>query len=139
MSRRSTGIALALYTVLVLVITMTPQRPGPGVIGAIVDTVLGAVHGWGLLLWVDYSVVEFTANILMFVPLGVLVAVILPRRLRWMLLLIGTVFSTLIELTQLLIPGRFSDVRDVIANSAGFLIGAGVVLLAKVIRKRSGE
>lgn len=135
MTIRPAGIALAIYTVIVLAITMTPQKPGPGLIDKVVNTVLDALHGKGLLLWVDYSLVEFTANILMFVPLGVLVAIVLPRRLRWLLLVIGTVFSTLIELTQLLIPGRFSDVGDVIANSAGFLIGAGLTLLVKAIRR----
>ncbi|CAN5149610.1 hypothetical protein BH11ACT4_BH11ACT4_06220 [soil metagenome] len=134
-ARRITVILLALYTGLVLIITMTPQGRAPGVINRVVNAVLDAVHGRGLLLWVDYSVVEFTANILMFVPLGVLVALLVARRLRWILFVVGTAFSTAIELTQTVIPGRVPDVRDVMANSAGFLLGAAIVLALRQGRK----
>ncbi|WOC60205.1 VanZ family protein [Paenarthrobacter sp. AT5] len=42
------------------------------------------------------------------------------------MLLLGAVTSTFIELMQLLIPGRVTALSDVIANTAGGLIGAAV-------------
>ena len=60
----------------------------------------------------------------MFVPLGVLV---LPLKRRWWLLFAGTAFSALIETYQaLFLPGRYPELRDVLSNSIGFLLGACV-------------
>lgn len=134
--RRLVVPLLALYAAFVLWVTLSPRMPGTGFIRQLVEAVLAALHGAGVPRWVDYSVAEFSGNILMFVPLGMLVALLIPRRSRWALLLIGTLFSASIELTQTMVPGRVSDVRDVIANSTGFLLGAAVAVLAWQGRRR---
>lgn len=70
---------------------------------------------------------EFVSNIVMFVPFGLLTTFLWPSRWNWWrMLLLGAATSTFIELMQLLIPGRVTALSDVIANTAGGLIGAAV-------------
>jgi glycopeptide antibiotics resistance protein len=72
--------------------------------------------------------VEFAANILLFVPLGVLVAALLGGRRQWWAVPIGAMLSGLIEVAQLLfLPSRVPDGRDVLANTLGTVIGAVIV------------
>lgn len=76
-------------------------------------------------------VLEFLANIVLFVPFGGLVALAFPGT-RWVtVLLVGCLASTGIELVQLAIPSRVATVSDVIANTAGTGVG---LLLARVRR-----
>lgn len=123
--RRIVMVMLAVYTVFVLVITLSPQMPGSGFVSRLVSRVLASLHARGMFEFVDYLVVEFIGNILMFVPLGVLVALLIARRQWWVLLFAGTVFSGFIELGQLLfLPDRVPEVRDLTSNSTGFILGA---------------
>jgi glycopeptide antibiotics resistance protein len=80
--------------------------------------------------WLGYSLVEFTANILLFVPVGLL-AVILAGPRRWYLgVLAGFVASCTIELGQLLfLPDRFATLADVVANTGGATIGTALALM----------
>ena len=127
--------ALAAYTVFVLVMTLTPRGVGDGVLTRWVKNVLDDLHARGIALWVDFLTIEFIANIMMFVPLGLLTALVLDRRRWWLLLVVGTAFSCFIELWQLVfLPERFPDWRDLVSNTIGFLIGAGVGVL---IRRRA--
>lgn len=80
--------------------------------------------------WITYSRVEFSANIAMFVPIGVFLLLLLGRRQWWLAIVLGFLMTVSIELAQLYIPGRVSDVRDVISNTTGATIG---VLLALVL------
>lgn len=129
-TRRVNAVALAVYTAFVLVVTLSPRMPGSRFADGFVNSVLGWFHDRGLLVGVEYLDIEFLANIGMFVPLGVLVALLVPRRARWTLLLIGTAFSGFIETYQaLFLPGRYPEWRDVLSNSTGFLLGAGITLL----------
>ena len=138
MRRAPIAAALAVYTAFVLVVTLTPRMPGTSSIALLVNAALAELRSRGLLVGVEYDTVEFFANIGMFVPLGVLTAVLLPRRARWVLLFAGTAFSGFIELYQLLLlPGRVGEWRDVLSNSLGFLLGAGVVAIIR--RSRSGD
>ena len=80
--------------------------------------------------WSTGSSFEFTANILMFVPVGVLFAMLLGAR-RWLLALgAATLLTCAIEVAQIPLDDRISDPRDLLANSAGAAIGlalAGMV------------
>ena len=89
--------------------------------------------------FVDYSALEVAANVLFFVPLGVLVAAMLPRRIWWLSVVIGVAFSVCIEVGQLLfLPGRFASWDDILANSVGTAVGAVIVLIARALaRSRS--
>ena len=90
-----------------------------------------------LTSWITYDRVEFTANIAMFVPLGLLFVLVLGRRRWWLAMLIGIALTVTIELSQLGIPGRVSDPRDVLANSLGAMLGVVVALLVTIPRRGS--
>lgn len=88
---------------------------------------LDAIERWIPLL--SYELIEFSANVVMFVPLGFLLAVLLRRR-RWLVLPLAIAVTLLIEVGQaLLLPERTPSLRDVVANTAGAAIGLAVVLL----------
>lgn len=133
--RRRVVIALLVaYAACVLVITLSPRMPGSGFVHRVVDRVLASLHARGLFEWVDFLVVEFFGNILMFVPLGFLLALLVSRRQWWLLLFSGPLFSGFIELTQLLLlPTRFPEVRDLFSNSIGFLLGAAAAVLLRLL------
>jgi glycopeptide antibiotics resistance protein len=79
-----------------------------------------------LTSWMTYDGIEFTANIVMFVPMGLLFTLLLGPRRWWFALAIGIAATCFIEFAQLFIPGRVSDLRDLMANSLGALVGVGI-------------
>lgn len=126
--------ALVLYAAFVCVVTLSPRMPGTGLAAALVNGVLAWLHGRGLLLGVEYSTVEFMANIGMFIPLGVLVFLV---KRAWWILLTGPAFSGFIELVQtILLPTRVGEWRDVLSNSLGFFLGVAGALLVRELSQR---
>jgi glycopeptide antibiotics resistance protein len=79
--------------------------------------------------WITYNFVEFSANVAMFVPLGLFFLLLLGRKRAWLAMLIGVLLTVGIETAQLFIAGRVSDPMDVLANSIGTLIGVLVALV----------
>lgn len=70
--------------------------------------------------------IEFAMNIAMFVPLSALVILSVPR-IRPVLSLLGVcTVAVLIEMFQILLPGRVASVRDIFANCVGAAIGYAV-------------
>lgn len=74
--------------------------------------------------------IDWVGNVLFFIPLGAALALIRwPGRAaagwRWAgwVVLTGALISTGIELGQLLVPGRATDVDDVILNTIGVVVG----------------
>ena len=123
MSRRILTITLAAYLLLVGWVTLNPAPPDP----ARNELLLQLLK----ILPISYDALEFTANIGMFVPIGALVT-ILSRHL-WIGIVVGIALTCGIEFTQQFLPARFPDVRDLVANSLGALIGATAV--AMVLRR----
>lgn len=83
-------------------------------------------------LFVEHDLRDITTNVLLYVPLGVFVALSASgRRVRWVSfgLLAGPVLSVLVEATQGL-TNRISDVVDVITNSTGHVCGYLLVAIA---------
>ncbi|WP_219949888.1 VanZ family protein [Salinibacterium sp. M195] len=136
--RRITGVLFVGYSIFVAAVTLTPQVPGSGTLTRNVYRVLAAFHNRGLLLSVDYLTIEFIGNILMFVPLGIFMAMLVARRHWWVLLFTGTLMSGFIELSQMLfLTERYPDVRDLVSNTIGFLLGAvGAILIRLVVAHR---
>ena len=127
-------LSLCFYLVVVFVIAFVlklDQLPLPERIGR----VLGNFQDRGLLIGVRYGHVEAAANVLFFVPLGVLVHIIFDARrllLSWVLC-IG--LSVLIEVVQgVFLSGRVASIRDVVCNAIG--AGIGVLLTFVVSRSR---
>lgn len=98
---------------------------------------LRKLHRWGVPASFDYGVVELAANVILFLPLGALVARILGARLWWGGIAVGFVVSVLIELAQLaFLPARFPSVADVAANTFGAMIGAIAALVLMTFHDR---
>lgn len=132
--RRTTMVFFAGYSALVLVATLTPQMPGSGFVLRVVNRTLASLHYRGLFLSVDFYTVEFLGNVLMFVPLGIFMAMLVSQKHWWVLLFTGTLMSGAIELSQFLfLPDRFPEFRDLVSNSTGFLIGAICALLIRLL------
>jgi glycopeptide antibiotics resistance protein len=92
----------------------------------------------------SFALISYKLNILMTVPLGFLLPRVTPIRNVFAVTAVGMLTSTAIELLQLaqriLLGGtRATDVDDVIANTAGTLVGVlAFHVVALVVRARNG-
>ncbi len=136
-----------LYLAAVAWITLGPQPTGL-VHAAGIWRILALLEEHPSLAWIHYSTIEFAANVAMFAPLGLLVLLLLGRRRWWAASLAGPLLSLAIETAQVFIPGRVSDVRDLVSNSLGAMLGviAGLVITwpaairrRRMARPRTGE
>jgi glycopeptide antibiotics resistance protein len=130
------SVVAAVYLAAVAWITLNPAPADPAG-NPLLRSLLRAFAAVPSLRWVDYSVAEFTANILLFVPLGVLFTLLLGAWRWWLVLAIGAATTLTIEFVQLFLPARVSDPRDLLANTAGTLLGIAVVLAVSATRRRS--
>jgi VanZ family protein len=72
--------------------------------------------------WLTYDRIEFGANILLFVPLGLLLALILTH--RYLILPVALVTTVTIECVQaILLSERTPSVMDILANTTGACLG----------------
>ena len=132
-------VVAALLVVGVLLVGLLPDRVDGGVerpIRAFIDTLQAA----GAPGWVTYDLVDFLANILFFVPVGLIGALLLPRRLWWLAMPAGLLLSAALELGQAaFLPERCASWTDVLANTLGAVLGAllGMATRQAVARRRS--
>ena len=124
-TRSRARLLLTLYTVALALIALWPV-PVDGGAGSVLRTITRIFPA------LTYARIEFSANILLFVPLGVLLMLILRR--RYLIVPIAIAVTVGIECAQaLLLDKRTPSVLDVIANTAGACIG---MLLVAVIESR---
>jgi glycopeptide antibiotics resistance protein len=124
-------LALLAYAGIVLAATLSPTPLDQGYQGAI-DKLLTVLHRNGVPEWFGYNKLEFTANIIMFVPLGFLITLLLPTKVWWLAIVMCPALSGAIELTQgSLLSERFASWGDVASNSIGAIIG---ILIAVILR-----
>lgn len=128
----------AVYLAAVASITLDPV-PGDPAGNPLLRSLLRTVSALPGLGWVDYAVAEFSGNILLFVPMGLLLTLLLGAWRWWLAVTIGIASTLGIEFVQLFLPARFTDVRDLLANTIGTVIGVGVALLVTVWRRRTGR
>ncbi|MGN6743348.1 MAG: VanZ family protein, partial [Amnibacterium sp.] len=101
---------------------------------------LAALHQHGVPRFVDYNFIEFTANVLFFVPVGFFGGLLLPYRMQWLAVLLGAALSGCIELSQkLFLPGRVASLGDVLANTSGALVGCIVAALVRAAIKHRDQ
>ena len=128
-------LVLAALAVLLVVGAVTLGPPGAvadarRAVTAVVEALAAPWPGT-----VQRAQVEAAANVLLFVPVGALAAVVLRRHLL-LALLAGAGTSVLVELAQTALPGRVPDLADVAANTAGTVVGVTLVGLCRVVRRR---
>jgi glycopeptide antibiotics resistance protein len=118
------------YLLVVALITLSPAPMDSGTSNTIA-TVLAWLHAHGVPVWVNYELLEFTANIALFLPLGLLGVVLVGVDRWWLTVVAGFLLSSVIELSQLLfLPSRFPTLYDVLANTTGAVLGALLAVLA---------
>ena len=79
---------------------------------------------------------NFIGNTLMFLPLGIVWPVVFKELdTHKKVVLAGVGASALIEILQLPFFDRVSDIDDLILNSLGFLMGYGIYLLVKAVKR----
>ncbi len=74
---------------------------------------------------------EVLANILLFVPFGIYLGALVPRWRWWQLTAVFLGASLVLETTQHLIATGSFDTSDLIANTAGGVVGLGILALAR--------
>ncbi len=105
-------------------------RPYGSDISSAVDRLIAWFAQRPSTAWITYERVEFGANVAMFVPLGVFALLWFGVRGWWTAPVLGLLVSGAIEATQLLfLPSRYPDVRDLIANTGGAVVGMLIMLL----------
>ncbi|TFD20577.1 VanZ family protein [Cryobacterium sp. TMT4-10] len=90
--------------------------------------------------WITYGRVEFAANIGMFIPIGVFLVLLFGRRQWWLAIVVGVALTCSIEFTQQFLPTRYPDLRDLVANTAGAVLGVLVALVItawKIVPRRA--
>jgi glycopeptide antibiotics resistance protein len=131
----------ALYLGAVAWLTLGPQPVGLVKAGGVFE-LLALFQRHTATAWITYPAVEFAANVAMFVPIGVFLLLLAGRRRWWMAALFGVGLSASIEVAQLFLPGRVSDVRDLVSNSIGTFAGVLVALLLtwpEAVRRRAAH
>lgn len=135
--QRFARLGLLAYVVVVLAIVMWPT-PVDADSRSMITTILRGLHRRDLFTFVEYHHIEYTANIAMFIPLAILLALWLGRRWWWVAMVACFALSGAIETFQgLFLPSRYATFDDVIANTTGGVIGAligAVILLALRVR-----
>jgi MYXO-CTERM domain-containing protein len=124
MSRRVAVIGLVAYLAVLASLTLGAS---PGAVFMAGAERLRTIDG---LEWVRNGDVERAANVLVFIPLGLLLCYALPRVPRFLVWLLCVMLSLGVEAAQVALPGRRPTPIDVITNSTGAAIG---VLLAMVL------
>lgn len=130
----------------ILLLTLRPDEPLTSINleplahhGRALQALVDGTADRGLL--VRYLVVDVLGNLLLFLPLGLTAAGTVGRWAPVARLAVGALsgllLSVAIELFQLGIPGRASDVDDVIFNTVGAVVGAAAYAVGA--RRRGGR
>lgn len=83
--------------------------------------------------WTTGAPHEFVLNILLFLPIGLLLA----HWGTWRAAAIATALTAVIEIAQIPVTGRISDPRDLIANITGALLGVTIATLVRRVTHRA--
>jgi glycopeptide antibiotics resistance protein len=116
--RSSAALLLCLYTIILVQLTLQDASAESGIFDRL-DSIMLTVSG-GHVQWTQ---TEVLANVALFVPAGLLLAVLLGR--AWASVVACIAVSAAIELAQQrYLPSRVPSLEDVQHNSIGGAIGA---------------
>ena len=83
------------------------------------------------------AILNFIGNTTMFIPLGIVWSIVYKELdSHRKVIAAGVLFSLCIEILQLPFFDRVTDIDDLLLNSAGFLIGYAIYLLAKWLARK---
>jgi VanZ family protein len=134
--RRNLRLVLLACGIAVLVIVFWPT-PVDRPISGTLSHVLADLHRAGLPAWFDYSLVEHLANVALFVPLGMLVALELMQALWWVSGVMGLTLSLSVEFCQyVFLPHRYASAGDLAMNTIGAVVGGAIVALVRAVKAR---
>ena len=104
------------------------DRPLAGLLTDLIE----AVRGHPLTAGITYMHIEGAANVLLFVPLGLMVALLLPVHRWWLAGVAGALTSTAIETVQYLaLSQRQASLGDVVNNTLGAVLGAVTIRVVR--------
>jgi len=86
--------------------------------------------------WITFNLLEFVANVLLFLPFGMFFVLLFGRGRWWLAILLGVAMTVGIEFAQQFIPNRVSDPRDILSNSIGTVVGTVLALLLTASKAR---
>nr|MBS1901627.1 VanZ family protein [Actinomycetota bacterium] len=128
---RRIWIWTGVYAVIVMLVAFWPQHVDKGA-----GPLLRAITH--LIPILTYSRIEFGSNILFFLPVGALGALLLSGR-RYLVVPIGFLLSLTIETVQgVFLAGRTASLSDLIANTAGACLGLLLVEGIDALNRSSG-
>lgn len=129
---RTRHVALAIsvpFLIALAVLTLWPARVENAAPEAVGSILLFFQDGL-VWIWMSIELLEMLSNVALFIPVGVLAALVLPHRVWALSFLVAPVVSAAIEITQLTaLPDRAATVQDVVLNTAGGAIGVALALL----------
>jgi VanZ family protein len=129
-ARRITTLSLLGIVIVAGALVMFLPAPVDRALRGSLNEVLDAVRAAGLPNIFRYGVLEFGGNILLFIPLGFVLALLMPRGRRWMAPTLCVAGSFAAEFAQsVLLPERHADPTDVLGNTIGGLIGTLLVVV----------
>lgn len=135
--RRGEWVVLLALLLAVLTVTFWPT-PVDGPFDRSLQALLLAWHAHGVPGWFDYDFVQNAANVVLFAPLGALIASVALPRLWWSAGVLGLALSLTVEFVQAeFLPARFASAGDLAANTAGALLGGAIVAVARALRHRA--
>lgn len=77
-----------------------------------------------VLIGNTYMLPEIVLNVILFIPIGILISVLLHRKIRWWQgLLLGILLSAVIEVSQLVLCRGLFEWDDMIHNGVGCMVG----------------
>jgi len=134
--RRWATALLFLFALGIAVVVGWPGPPDPGGQSSLKSYLShGPAHG--LPAWITFSLVESLANVLMFLPVGLLGSLAMRRR-NYLVVPFAAAASGLIEMVQLIaLPSRVASLQDVRANAIGALLGFLLSIPSLRRRRRS--
>jgi glycopeptide antibiotics resistance protein len=131
------SVAAAVVVAGVLLVTLWPtsaeKRTSLVPLGTHAEAIRCLLSGCeGFLSAGRFLVEDVLGNIVLFLPVGAalagLVRVAPNRRRFWIVLALGGALSLTIEVTQLALPTRSTDVDDLLFNILGTAAGAGLLI-----------
>lgn len=134
---RAVRALLVPYAIGLFLVTWLPGERAGKVTGIVAETA-HLLESLSIPFETGYPILEFLANVALFVPLGILLPLAWRTLPWWAVVAIGFATTVLIELVQLTMPSRYSTVSDVVANTLGTALGFALVQALAHLGRRPG-